>query len=90
MRGRACLALLAMVVLAAPTAALDNGVGQRPAMAWNSWNTFRCDVNESLVMETADAMVSSGLRDAGYLYVNLGACATPGPAPRPSPAACAR
>lgn len=31
--------------------ALDNGVGRIPAMGWNSWNTFRCDINEQLVLE---------------------------------------
>ena len=36
-----------------------------PPMGWNSWNRFGCDVNEQLLMEAADAMVSSGMRDAG-------------------------
>ncbi len=40
-----------------------------PPMGWNSWNTFRMDINEQLIRETADAMVSSGLKDAGYTYV---------------------
>ena len=35
-------------------------------MGWNSWNTFRCDVTEDLIKEVAQAMVDSGLRDAGY------------------------
>ena len=43
--------------------ALDNGVGDVPAMGWNSWNQFRCDINEGLIREVARAMVSSGLRD---------------------------
>ena len=51
--------------------ALDNGVGDVPAMGWNSWNQFRCDINEGLIREVARAMVSSGLRDAGYRYVNI-------------------
>ena len=51
--------------------ALDNGVGDVPAMGWNSWNQFRCDINEGLIREVARAMVSSGLRDAGYRYVNV-------------------
>jgi alpha-galactosidase len=40
-------------------------------MGWNSWNTFQGNINEKLVMETADAMVSSGMRDAGYIYLVL-------------------
>lgn len=45
-----------------------------PPMGWNSWNRFGCNINEELVRETADAMVSSGMRAAGYKYVNLDDC----------------
>ena len=54
---------------------------------WNSWNYFRCDINESIVMEAADAMVASGLSQAGYVYVNLGECALPCSATPPAAAA---
>src|SRR5690348_7338767 len=37
-----------------------------PPMGWNSWNRFGCNVSEDLIKATADAMVSSGMRDAGY------------------------
>ena len=40
-----------------------------PPMGWNSWNTFGENINEQLIMETADAMVSTGLKDAGYEYI---------------------
>ena len=54
---------------------LDNGVGLTPAMGWNSWNRFRCEgLNEELILEVAQAMVASGLRDAGYVYVNIDDC----------------
>ena len=43
-------------------------------MGWNSWNEFGCNVNEKLIREVADAMVSSGMRDAGYEYVNIDDC----------------
>jgi len=43
-------------------------------MGWNSWNHFACDVNEQTIRETADAMVSSGMRDAGYRYVVIDDC----------------
>ncbi|MCJ7755869.1 MAG: glycoside hydrolase family 27 protein, partial [Thermoanaerobaculales bacterium] len=49
-------------------------LAQTPPMGWNSWNHFGCDVSEQLIRDTADAMVSSGLRDAGYLYVNIDDC----------------
>jgi alpha-galactosidase len=45
-----------------------------PPMGWNSWNKFGCNVNEALIRETADAMVASGMKDAGYLYVNIDDC----------------
>lgn len=47
------------------------GLALTPPMGWNSWNTFASNINEKLVMETADAMVSSGMRDAGYIYLVL-------------------
>jgi alpha-galactosidase len=47
------------------------GLALTPPMGWNSWNTFQGNINEKLVMETADAMVSSGMRDAGYVYLVL-------------------
>lgn len=45
-----------------------------PALGWNSWNTFGCNVSDSLIREIADAMVSSGMKDAGYEYVNIDDC----------------
>jgi alpha-galactosidase len=45
-----------------------------PPMGWNSWNKFGCDVSEKLIKEVADAMVSSGMRDAGYVYLNIDDC----------------
>jgi alpha-galactosidase len=43
-------------------------------MGWNSWNTFQCNISESLIKATADAMVSSGMEAAGYQYVNIDDC----------------
>lgn len=42
-----------------------------PPMGWNSWNTFATNINETLVKEMADAMISSGMKDAGYVYLIL-------------------
>ncbi len=47
------------------------GLALTPPMGWNSYNKFSLDVTDSLVRETADALVSSGLAAAGYVYVNL-------------------
>src|SRR5690349_6380894 len=49
-------------------------VGERPPMGWNSWNRFGCDINEDLVRGAADALVSSGMKDAGYQYINIDDC----------------
>ncbi len=57
-----------------PRPALDNGVARTPPMGWNSWNHFGCDVSAQLIRETADAMVTSGLRDAGYQFVVIDDC----------------
>src|SRR5215468_9962594 len=42
-----------------------------PPMGWNSWNTFGKDINEALFKEVADVLIASGLRDLGYIYVNI-------------------
>ncbi len=52
----------------------DKYLGLTPPMGWNSWNTFTWNINEELIRETADVMVSSGLKDAGYEYVVIDDC----------------
>ncbi|GAA3573007.1 hypothetical protein GCM10022222_66580 [Amycolatopsis ultiminotia] len=54
--------------------AVAQSTAQTPPMGWNSWNKFGCDIDENLIRETADALVSSGLEDAGYQYVNIDDC----------------
>lgn len=56
------------------TLALDNGVGLTPQMGWNSWNKFACNINETLIKQTADKIVSLGLDKIGYTYVNIDDC----------------
>lgn len=45
-----------------------------PVMGWNTWNTFGENINEKLIMETADKMVELGYKDAGYEYVIIDDC----------------
>lgn len=45
-----------------------------PPMGWNSWNKFACNVSEDMIRSMADAMVKSGMKDAGYQYVNVDDC----------------
>jgi len=68
-------ALLAVAAFApAPAAALENGLARTPPMGWNTWNKFQCDVSEALIKQMADALVTTGLRDAGYVYLNVDDC----------------
>ncbi|XP_073295242.1 alpha-galactosidase-like [Primulina huaijiensis] len=53
---------------------LENGLGLTPQMGWNSWNHFQCNIEEKLIRETADAIVSTGLAALGYKYINLDDC----------------
>jgi alpha-galactosidase len=42
-----------------------------PPMGWNSWNTFDVNISDSLIRQIADSMVSSGMKDVGYQYINI-------------------
>ena len=60
-----------MITAGALQAQKFEGLALTPPMGWNSWNKFGKNINEKLIREIADAMVSSGLRDAGYIYLNI-------------------
>ena len=49
----------------------DNGLARTPPMGWNSWNKFAQKIDDVSVRGMADAMVENGMRDAGYIYVNI-------------------
>jgi alpha-galactosidase len=81
-RPRAVWALLLLAVLALLT---SDTVGPpdlgprvsavtRPPMGWNSWNTFGCAIDEARILAAARALVSSGMRAAGYRYVVVDDC----------------
>jgi alpha-galactosidase len=59
---------------ATPAQALGNNLALTPPMGWNDWNAYGCNVSETLVKQTADKIVSSGLASAGYQYVNIDDC----------------
>ena len=78
---------LALVLLAAPPLASpphapppapppppDDEPAPLPPLGWNSWNTFYCNIDEQMIRQTADAMVSTGLAAAGYQYVVVDDC----------------
>src|SRR5689334_6207234 len=57
-----------------PAYALENGLARTPPMGFNNWNATGCAIDEKLILDTADYFVSSGLKDAGYRYVNIDDC----------------
>jgi alpha-galactosidase len=66
-------ALLPLIALLANPAMAQKfpGLALTPPMGWNTWNTFGSRINERLIHQVADALVSSGMRDAGYTTVVL-------------------
>jgi alpha-galactosidase len=48
-----------------------NRLAMKPPMGWNSWNKFHTKIDDQAVRGIADALVASGMRDAGYIYVNI-------------------
>jgi alpha-galactosidase len=70
----ALLGAATVLAVQAPAHALNNGLARTPPMGWNDWNSFGCNVNEALVDQTADTLVSSGMKAAGYQYVNIDDC----------------
>jgi alpha-galactosidase len=78
--GFALLATQALAYLAAngdviiPGATSYNGLGLVPQMGFDNWNAFGCNINESILLGTAQKMADYGLRDLGYNYVILDDC----------------
>jgi alpha-galactosidase len=64
------LAFMACVAIIAKAQKYD-GLALTPPMGWNSWNTFQTNIDEKIVMDMADALVTTGMRDAGYIYLIL-------------------
>src|SRR5690242_9639140 len=60
-----------LLCLPGSVSAQQNGLAARPPMGWNSWNHFRGKVDDATIRAQAEAMVSSGMRDAGYTYINI-------------------
>jgi alpha-galactosidase len=54
--------------------ALENGLARTPPMGWNTWYCFYCSYNEAMFKSCVDAMVTSGMKDAGYIYASFDDC----------------
>src|SRR5277367_4465533 len=65
--GAGCAALFAPSMGRTQSASL----AATPPMGWNSWNHFAQRIDDATVRAQADAMVSSGMRDVGYTYINI-------------------
>jgi alpha-galactosidase len=68
------LPVLILFVTTAAYAQKFKDLAPTPPMGWNTWNKFACNIDENLIKGAADAMVSSGLRDAGYNYIVIDDC----------------
>ena len=60
---------LASLALVSP-----DGTGRLPALGWNSWNEYGCDINETVFLNVGRLMIDLGLKDLGYQYVNIDDC----------------
>ena len=58
----------------AQESAVSKGLALTPPTGWNTWNKFGCNVSDELVRGMADAMVKSGMKDAGYQYIVIDDC----------------
>ena len=80
MKRRIAILLASIFILGSIAAAADHdpsfvgSLAATPPMGWNSWNKFACNVSEDLIRQTADAMVASGMKDAGYQYIVIDDC----------------
>ena len=62
---------VSLLSLSYAASAQSAAVAQTPPMGWNSWNYFAGRVTDKDIRDSADQIVASGMRDAGYLYVNI-------------------
>jgi alpha-galactosidase len=62
---------VAAVCIVWTASAQQQSLAPTPPMGWNSWNHFRDKVDDATIRATAEAMASSGMRDAGYVYINI-------------------
>jgi alpha-galactosidase len=66
--------LVVLLAAVAPSLRAADALALTPPMGWNSWNKFSCNVSETLIKQTADALITTGMKDAGYQYVVIDDC----------------
>ncbi|ETW80921.1 glycoside hydrolase family 27 protein [Heterobasidion irregulare TC 32-1] len=67
-------ASLTGIAATAPTVGPSKDVGKLPALGWNGWNAYGCEISADKVIAAANSFVSLGLKAAGYEYVNIDDC----------------
>jgi alpha-galactosidase len=70
-RFRSTLLIAAFACLPAGVALAQSPIAATPPMGWNSWNFFAGKVDDKAIRGAADQIVASGMKDAGYIYVNI-------------------
>ncbi len=73
-RTKILVAFLLSLVASSLLVAQEKPLASTPPMGWNSWNKLGCNVSEDLIRQMADAMVKSGMKDAGYQYTVIDDC----------------
>jgi alpha-galactosidase len=68
------LVLSSTVLSLAAALVSPDGTGRLPAMGWNSWNEYACDISDQTFVTVAGLLISLGLKDLGYQYVNIDDC----------------
>ena len=63
-----------LYLMALQVASLDNGLGRTPQMGWSSYNAFKCNITEDLILYSARRMKALGFQEAGYEYINVDDC----------------
>ncbi len=74
MKMKLFVAMLLILLLNISKAQKFEKMALTPPMGWNSWNLFACNIDEILIREMADALVASGMKEAGYEYINMDDC----------------
>ncbi|KAI0369678.1 glycoside hydrolase [Pilatotrama ljubarskyi] len=67
-------ATLTGIAASAPTVGPSRSVGKLPALGWNAWNAYGCNINEDKILAAANQFVSLGLAGVGYEYINIDDC----------------
>ncbi len=73
-KAKSTILIIPLIICTCLQAQKFDGLALTPPMGWNSWNTFKADINEALVKEMADAFILHGYKEAGYKYIVIDDC----------------